>query len=60
MPPLAVLKRVGNATAIVDGEQRHLMWTRPKRYGWRDITTRFVCHRSTARRGWCWRQRPPS
>jgi len=25
---------------------------RAKRYGWRDITIRFACDRSTARRRW--------
>jgi hypothetical protein len=33
-------------------EQRHLIWMRAKRYGWRDITVRFACDRSTARRRW--------
>ncbi|XZA04601.1 helix-turn-helix domain-containing protein [Xanthomonas albilineans] len=33
-------------------EQRHLVWMRAKRYGWRDITTRFACDRSTAWRRW--------
>jgi hypothetical protein len=29
-------------------EQRHLVWMRAKRYGWRDITIRFACDRTTA------------
>ena len=33
-------------------EQRHLVWMRAKRYGWRDITIRFACDRSTAWRRW--------
>lgn len=33
-------------------EQRHLVWMRAKRYGWRDITLRFACDRTTAWRRW--------
>jgi len=33
-------------------EQRHLVWMRAKRYGWREITIRFACDRSTAWRRW--------
>ena len=33
-------------------EQRHLVWMRAKRYGWRDITIRFACDRTTAWRHW--------
>ncbi len=33
-------------------EQRHLVWMRAKRYGWRDICVRFACDRSTAWRRW--------
>ena len=33
-------------------EQRHLVWMRAKRYGWRDITIRFACDRTTAGRQW--------
>jgi hypothetical protein len=33
-------------------EQRHLVWMRAKRYGWRDITVRFACDRTTAWRRW--------
>ena len=33
-------------------EQRHLVWMRAKRYGWRDITRRFACDRTTAWRHW--------
>ncbi|MBL0143837.1 MAG: helix-turn-helix domain-containing protein [Betaproteobacteria bacterium] len=33
-------------------EQRHLVWMRAKRYGWRDISIRFACNRSTAWRHW--------
>ena len=36
----------------LDEEQRHLVWMRAKRYGWRDITIRFACDRSTAWRRW--------
>ena len=33
-------------------EARHLIWMRAKRYGWRDITIRFACDRTTAWRRW--------
>ena len=33
-------------------EQRHLVWMRAKRYGWREICTRFAIGRSTAWRHW--------
>lgn len=33
-------------------EQRHLVWMRAKRYGWRDIIIRFACDRTTAWRRW--------
>lgn len=33
-------------------EQRHLVWMRAKRHGWRDIATRFACDRTTAWRRW--------
>ena len=33
-------------------EQRHLVWMRAKRYGWREIGIRFACDRSTAWRRW--------
>ena len=33
-------------------EQRHLIWMRAKHYGWRDITIRFACDRTTAWRRW--------
>lgn len=33
-------------------EQRHLVWMRAKRYGWREITIRFACDRTTAWRHW--------
>lgn len=33
-------------------EQRHLVWMRAKRYGWREITIRFACDRTTAWRRW--------
>ena len=33
-------------------EQRHLVWMRAGRYGWRDITIRFACDRTTAWRRW--------
>ena len=33
-------------------EQRHLVWMRAKRNGWRDITIRFACDRTTAWRRW--------
>ena len=33
-------------------EQRHLVWMRAKRYGWRHITIRFACDRTTAWRRW--------
>jgi predicted DNA-binding protein (UPF0251 family) len=33
-------------------EQRHLVWMRAKRYGWRDICTRFGVCRTTAWQNW--------
>lgn len=33
-------------------EQRHLIWMRAKRYGWKNITIRFACDRTTAWRHW--------
>jgi hypothetical protein len=33
-------------------ELRHLVWMRAKGYGWRDITIRFACDRTTAWRRW--------
>ena len=36
----------------LEEEQRHLVWMRAKRYGWRDITIRFACNRTTAWRRW--------
>jgi len=36
----------------LDVEQRHLVWMRAKRYGWRDITIRFACDRTTAWGRW--------
>jgi len=33
-------------------EQRHLVWMRAKRYGWREIAIRFACDRSTVWRRW--------
>jgi len=36
----------------LEEEHRHLVWMRAKRYGWRDITTRFACDRTTAWRRW--------
>ena len=33
-------------------DQRHLVWMRAKRYGWRDVCTRFACDRTTAWRRW--------
>ena len=33
-------------------EQRHLVWMRAKRYGWRQIGRRFGCCRTTAWRHW--------
>lgn len=33
-------------------EQRHLVWMRAQRYGWRDISTRFACDRTTVWRRW--------
>ena len=33
-------------------EQRHLVWMRAKRYGWRDICTRFGVCRTTAWQHW--------
>jgi Domain of unknown function (DUF6362) len=36
----------------LDVEQRHLVWMRAKRYGWREITIRFACDRTTAWRHW--------
>lgn len=36
----------------LDVEQRHLVWMRAKRYGWRAITVHFACNRTTAWRRW--------
>ena len=36
----------------LDVEQRHLVWMRAKRYGWRDISIRFACCTKTAQRHW--------
>jgi len=33
-------------------EQRHLVWMRAKRYGWREIAIRFACCTKTAQRRW--------
>jgi hypothetical protein len=33
-------------------EQRHLVWMRAKRYGWREIGVRFACCTRTAQRHW--------
>lgn len=33
-------------------EQRHLVWMRAQHYGWRDITQRLGCDRTTAWRRW--------
>ena len=33
-------------------EQRHLVWMRAKRYGWREIGIRFACCTKTAQRYW--------
>ena len=35
-----------------EGEQRHLVWMRARRYGWRDICTRFGMCRTTAWQHW--------
>jgi hypothetical protein len=33
-------------------EQRHLVWMRAKRYGWREIGIHFACCTKTAQRHW--------
>ena len=33
-------------------EERLLVWMRAQRYGWRDISTRFGCDRTTSWRRW--------
>jgi len=33
-------------------DQRHLVWMRAKRYGWREISIRFACCTKTAQRHW--------
>ncbi len=33
-------------------EQRHLVWMRAKRHGWREIAIRFACCTKTAQRHW--------
>ena len=33
-------------------EQRHVVWMRAKRYGWRDISIRAACCTRTAQRHW--------
>ena len=37
---------------MLELDERHLVWMRAKRYGWRDITIRFACDRTTAWRRW--------
>ena len=39
-------------TQWLDVDQRRLVWMRAKGYGWRDITIRFACDRTTAWRRW--------
>lgn len=36
----------------LEEEQRHLVWMRAKKYGWREICIRFACDRTTAWRHW--------
>ena len=36
----------------LEEEERHLVWMRAKRYGWRDISVRFACCTQTAQRHW--------
>jgi hypothetical protein len=36
----------------LEEDQRHLVWMRAKGYGWRDVTGRFRCDRTTAWRRW--------
>jgi len=36
----------------LEEEQRHLVWMRAERYGWRKISQRFGCDRTTAWRRW--------
>ena len=36
----------------VEVEQRHLVWMRAKQYGWKDISRRLACNRTTAWRRW--------
>jgi len=33
-------------------EQRHLVWMRAKQYGWKEISRRLACNRTTAWRRW--------
>lgn len=36
----------------LEEEQRHLIWMRAQRRGWRDIARHFTCDRTTAWRRW--------
>jgi hypothetical protein len=37
---------------VLEVNERHLVWMRARRYGWREIATRFACDRTTAWRRW--------
>ena len=36
----------------LEEEQRHLVWMRAERWGWKDIAGAVGCDRNTARRRW--------
>jgi len=54
-PPPDAVDRMLEAMQWVrwlEEEQRHLVWMRAERYGWRKISQRFGCDRTTAWRRW--------
>ena len=48
---LEEVERTGWAAWLAE-EQRHLVWMRAEKRGWRDISRRFGCDRTTAWRRW--------
>jgi hypothetical protein len=46
-----MIETIGWAAWLAEG-QRHLVWMRAEKRGWRDINRRFGCDRTTAWRRW--------
>ena len=46
-----MIETIGWAAWLAE-EQRHLVWMRAEKRGWRDISRRFGCDRTTAWRHW--------